>query len=230
MLMRSSSLLRLVLALGVSIICLAASAQTAKLPGKVLEENGDPIPGATVRFKNQRGGVITSQDGSFLINTTGKGTLVISALGFLEKEVEVNGTGEIKVSLAKNNKQMDEVVVTAYGIKRDKNTLPYAAQTISGDEANKTRVTNIASGLSGKVSGLAIIQSNAVGGSVNVVIRGAKSLTGNNQALFVVDGVDRSVFGRWLFDGARSKRSMQAQRMARCALLGLGRDDDDVGP
>src|ERR1700748_2913136 len=132
MLMRSSSLLRLVLALGVSIICLAASAQTAKLPGKVLEENGDPIPGATVRFKNQRGGVITSQDGSFLINTTGKGTLVISALGFLEKEVEVNGTGEIKVSLAKNNKQMDEVVVTAYGIKRDKNTLPYAAQTISG--------------------------------------------------------------------------------------------------
>ncbi len=189
MLMRSSSLLRLVLALGVSIICLAASAQTAKLPGKVLEENGDPIPGATVHFKNQRGGVITSQDGSFIINTTGKGTLVISALGFLEKEVEVNGTGEIKVSLAKNNKQMDEVVVTAYGIKRDKNTLPYAAQTISGDEANKTRVTNIASGLSGKVSGLAIIQSNAVGGSVNVVIRGAKSLTGNNQALFVVDGV-----------------------------------------
>jgi TonB-linked SusC/RagA family outer membrane protein len=81
------------------------------------------------------------------------------------------------------------VVVTAFGIQREKNTLPYAAQQIDGGEVNQTKVGNVASGLSGKVSGLQITQGNAIGGSVNVVIRGAKSLTGNNQALFVVDGV-----------------------------------------
>ncbi len=70
-----------------------------------------------------------------------------------------------------------------------KNTLPYAAQQISGDDVNKTRIGNVASGLSGKISGLQITQGNGVGGSVNVVIRGSKSLTGNNQAMFVIDGV-----------------------------------------
>lgn len=187
MLMRSSLMLSLAFAL--SILCLSGFAQTAQLPGKVLEENGDPVPGATVRFKSQKGGVITKDDGTFSIPSSGRGTLVISALGHSEKEVDITGLAQVTISLTKTNKSLDEVVVTAYGIRRAKNTLPYAAQTISGDEANKARVTNIAQGLSGKVSGLQIIQSNAIGGSVNAVIRGTKSLTGNNQALWVIDGV-----------------------------------------
>jgi TonB-linked SusC/RagA family outer membrane protein len=166
-----------------------AMAQTIKLPGKVMDEKGDPVPGASIRFADQRGGVITSDDGTFTINSPLKGELIISALGFTEKKVDITGLTTLTVSLVKANKELDEVVVTAYGIKRAKNTLPYAAQTISGDEANKVRVTNISAGLSGKVSGLQIIQNNEIGGSVNVVIRGAKSLTGNNQALFVIDGV-----------------------------------------
>lgn len=197
------------LAFALSILCLSGFAQTAKLPGKVLDENGDPIPGAAVRFKSQKGGVLTSQDGTFIINSTGTGTLIISALGFVEKEVGIDGKLQVTVSLSRSNKQLDEVVVTAYGIRRAKNTLPYAAQTISGDEANKARVTNIAQGLSGKVSGLQIIQSNAVGGSVNVVIRGTKSLTGNNQALFVVDGVpfDNTIINSSTFSSTTSPNS-----------------------
>ena len=181
----------LALAFAFSILCLSGFAQTAKLPGKVLDETGSPVAGATVRFKNSKGGTLTQDDGTFAISTTptGKGILIISALGYAEKEIDVAGLSQVTVSLVKTNKNLDEVVVTAFGIRRAKNTLPYAAQTISGDDANKVRVTNIAQGLSGKVSGLEIRQNNSVGGSVNVVIRGAKSLTGNNQALFVVDGV-----------------------------------------
>ena len=177
----------MLMAIGITTLCVHA--QTINLPGKVLDQNGDPIPGASVRFKGQHGGVITKDDGTFSVKSSLTGTLVISALGFADQEVDISGKTAISVTLVKANKELDEVVVTAYGIKRAKNTLPYAAQQISGDEANKTRVTNIASGLSGKVSGLQIIQNNEMGASVNVVIRGAKSLSGNNQALFVIDGV-----------------------------------------
>lgn len=178
----------LVFVFALSLFGLASFAQTTKLPGKVLDENGQPVSGATIRFKNQKGGTISLEDGTFSISSTGKGTLIISALGYTEKEIDVAGLSRVDVSMTKTNKNLDEVVVTAMGIRRSKNTLPYAAQQITGDEANKVRVSNIAGGLSGKVSGLEIRQNNTPGGSVNVVIRGIKSLSNNNQALFVVDG------------------------------------------
>lgn len=181
--------LMVVMVMAIGLGTLHVDAQTIKLPGKVLDMDGNPIPGATVRFKDQHAGVITKDDGTFTITSSLKGTLVISALGYVEQDVDITGKTTLTVSMAKSNKELDEVVVTAYGIRRAKNTLPYAAQTISGDEANKTRVTNISAGLSGKVSGLQVIQNNQIGGSVNVVIRGMKSLSGNNQALFVIDGV-----------------------------------------
>jgi TonB-linked SusC/RagA family outer membrane protein len=181
----------LMLTCALSLFCLLAISQTVSLKGKISDEDGYPISGATIRIKGKKSGVISKEDGTFSIPSPAGsgGLLMVSAIGFVEQEMPVNGQADLAVTLKKSNKQLDEVVVTAYGIKRDKNTLPYAAQTISGDEANKTRVTNIAAGLSGKVSGLQIIQNNAIGGSVNVVIRGAKSLSGNNQALFVIDGV-----------------------------------------
>jgi TonB-linked SusC/RagA family outer membrane protein len=183
-----SILLMLFAAFVLGIPCQQATAQTINLTGKVLEENGDPIAGASIRFQGSKGGVITQEDGTFTIKSSLTGTLLITALGHADKTVDVTGKTSITVSLTKTNKQLDEVVVTALGIRRAKNTLPYAAQQISGDEANKVRVANIAGGLSGKVSGLEIRQNNSVGGSVNVVIRGIKSLSSNNQALFVVDG------------------------------------------
>jgi TonB-linked SusC/RagA family outer membrane protein len=182
-----------VLALGIP--CQKANAQSINLPGKVLDENGDPVAGASVRMQGSKGGVVTKDDGTFTIKSSLKGTLLITALGFGDKSVDITGLTSVSVTLTKTNKELDQVVVTAYGIRRAKNTLPYAAQTISGDEANKVRVSNIANGLSGKVSGLEIRQNNSIGGSTNVVIRGIKSLSGNNQALFVVDGspIDNSI-------------------------------------
>src|ERR1700761_138962 len=181
--------LMVVMLLAIGLPILSIHAQTINLPGKVLDQNGDPVAGASVHFKGQRGGVITKDDGTFTVKSALTGTLVITALGYADQEIDIAGKTSVAVTMVKTNKELDQVVVTAYGIKRSKNTLPYAAQQISGDEANKVRVDNIAQGMSGKVSGLQIIQNNALGGSVNVVIRGAKSLTGNNQALFVIDGV-----------------------------------------
>ncbi|MFT5252229.1 MAG: TonB-linked SusC/RagA family outer membrane protein [Flavobacteriales bacterium] len=159
------------------------------IKGKVVGEDGLTLPGANIYVKGASVSVQTDIDGSFEIKVPSNSSiLVISYIGMITKEV-VARNSFLTIILKGEGQKLDNVVVTAFGIKRKKNTLPYAAQQISGDEVNKTRVGNIASGLSGKISGLQITQGNSVGGSVNVVVRGNKSLTGNNQALFVVDGV-----------------------------------------
>jgi TonB-linked SusC/RagA family outer membrane protein len=157
--------------------------------GKVVDGKGLTIPGANIHVKGSSITVQTDIDGSFIIKVPTKTSiLVVSFIGMETKEVSI-GSGFLTVVLKEEGQSLNEVVVTAFGIKRKKNILPYAAQQISGDDVNKTRLGNVASGLSGKISGLQITQGNSVGGSVNVVVRGNKSLSGNNQALFVVDGV-----------------------------------------
>lgn len=174
------------------ILCCASlisPAQSTSLPGKIIDETGAPVPNASINLKGKSGGVVSKDNGEFIITSTGSGTLVISAVGYVTQEISISGLQRVDVTLKKSNEQLESVVVTAYGIRREKNTLPYAAQQISGDDVNKTRIANVASGLSGKISGLQITQGNGIGGSVNVVIRGSKSLSGNNQAMFVIDGV-----------------------------------------
>jgi len=211
-----------------SLCCQFASAQTTPLTGKVSDENGAPIPAATIRFKGKRSGVIAREDGTFSIPSTGRGVLIVSALGFTEKEINTDGLSTVSISLQKSDKQLDEVVVTAMGIRRAKNTLPYAAQQISGDEANKVRVSNLASGLSGKVSGLEIRQNNTPGGSVNVVIRGIKSLGSNNQALFVVDGapLDNSI----RVSGSASSSGASNSGLGSGGGYDLGNTASDINP
>jgi len=174
------------------ILCCASLltwAQSTNLTGKITDESGVPVANVSIGIKGKSGGVVSNDNGEFTLSSTGKGTLVISAVGFETQEIKIDGLQRVTVTLKKTNTQLESVVVTAYGIRREKNTLPYAAQQISGDDVNKTRISNVASGLSGKISGLQITQGNGVGGSVNVVIRGSKSLSGNNQAMFVIDGV-----------------------------------------
>ena len=157
--------------------------------GKVVDQSGIPLPMATVLAKGTTVSVLTDFNGNFTIEMPDKVTkLVVSYIGMQSQEVTIKSTA-MTIVLVEEEQNLKEVVVTAFGIKRKKNLLPYAAQQISGDDLNKTRLNNIASGLSGKISGLQITQGNSVGGSVNVVVRGNKSLSGNNQALFVVDGV-----------------------------------------
>ncbi len=165
-------------------------AQTRTVTGKVTDEAGAPIVNASVLVKGTFSGTTTGTDGTFSLKVpTGRNILLFSAVGMGEKEVSITGLNSVDVTLSQSGVAMEEIVVTALGIRRAKNTLPYAAQQVTGDDVAKTRTGNAASSLSGKVSGLQIIQGNSIGGSTNVVIRGMKSLTGNNQAMFVVDGV-----------------------------------------
>lgn len=175
--------------IAVLVLCTAmALGQNKTMSGQVKDTKGDPIPFATIKIKGTSSAVAADANGNFTISAAPNATFVISAVGFEQTEVKASSSGNLLVSLNTLD-AMREVVITAQGVKRTRNQLAYAAQTIGGDEVSKTRSNNFISGLSGKVSGLEIRQSNGLGGSTNVTMRGVKSFVGNNQALFVVDGV-----------------------------------------
>ena len=170
-----------------------AQAQNRSVSGKVTDRaTNEGLPGVTVVVKGQPTiGTSTNADGSFSISGVPDNaqTLVMSYVGFASQEVSIAGVSNVTVALGADTKQLNEVVVTALGIERTRNSLAYSATTVTGSDITIARNPNAINGLSGKVAGLAITQTNTLGGSSNVVIRGTKSLTGNNQALFVVDGV-----------------------------------------
>ncbi|MEJ7770104.1 MAG: TonB-dependent receptor plug domain-containing protein, partial [Chitinophagaceae bacterium] len=173
----------------------ASYSQSRQITGQVKDESGNPVPFATVSTKRSlndvpSGGTSADANGFFKIDAGNATSIVISSAGFTNKEIAlVEGTNNITVELGSSAQLINEVVVTALGIRRNKNQLPYAAQQINGEAVSQNRSGNFVSALSGKVSGVEIRQGNAMGGSTNVVIRGTKSLTKNNQAMFVVDGV-----------------------------------------
>jgi TonB-linked SusC/RagA family outer membrane protein len=175
--------------LAVLVLCTAmALGQSKTMTGTVKDTKGDPIPFATIKIKGTTNAVAADANGNFTISAPQNATFIISAVGFEQTELRAGSSGTLIISL-NTAEQMSEVVVTALGIKRSKNTLPYAAQIVAGEDVSKMRSGNAFSALSGKVSGLQINQGNGMGSSTNIVIRGTKSITGNNQALFVVDGV-----------------------------------------
>lgn len=171
------------------IFCASVFAQTKTTKGRITDQQGQPVPFATVRIKGSNKGVSADADGNFTIKADMGATLVVTGTGLTATEVAVNTDGLLTVTVNRKNSNLTEVVVTALGIRRSRNSLPYAAQQIQGGEVDKMPSTNFVSNLSGKVSGLTITQSNAVGGSTNAILRGFKSLTQTNQALFVVDGI-----------------------------------------
>ncbi len=168
-----------------------ANAQTRTITGKVTSsEDGQGIPGVTVQVKGTTVGTVTDLDGKYTLDVPGDAkTLVFSYVGMTTKEVPIGNSNVIDVTLEPEAINMDEVVVTALGISREKKSLGYATQKVTGDEINKVKTDNFINNLQGKTAGVNIKVNNNLGGSANVVIRGNSSLTGNNQALFVVDGV-----------------------------------------
>jgi TonB-linked SusC/RagA family outer membrane protein len=164
-------------------------AQNVRVTGTVVSgDDNEPIVGASVMAKGTSIGTITNLDGQFDLNVPASARiLIISYIGMQSEEV---GAGtDLRVVLKSTTQALGEVVVTALGISRDKKTLGYAVQQIGGEDVNTVKTNNFVTALSGKVSGLQIKNTTNFGGSVNVLIRGASSLTQNNQALFVVDGV-----------------------------------------
>src|SRR5690606_9740745 len=105
------------------------------------------------------------------------------------QSVTIGNQSVINVVLAPDVREVSEVVITALGGERNRNELAYSAQEVDGDQITRTRTPNFVDALSGKVAGLDIRSNNTMGGSTNVIIRGYSSITGNNQALFVIDGV-----------------------------------------
>jgi len=153
-------------------------------------EDGTPIPGVSVRLQGTAVGTSTDAEGKFQIKLSGSANVLqFSSIGYKAQSITVGGSNVVNVSLANDAQSLSEVVVTALGISRNRNEVAYAAQTLEGSAVSENRSPNLGSSLSGKVSGLEIRQNNTMGGSTNIVIRGVKSMTGNNQALFVIDGV-----------------------------------------
>jgi TonB-linked SusC/RagA family outer membrane protein len=148
------------------------------------------IPGAAVRVKDTSIGVLTDVNGKYSINVPqGSTTLQFSFIGMKPQEVEIAGRTNIDVVLETEMTGLQEVVVTALGVSREKKSLGYATQSVSGESVSTVKTGNFINTLSGKIAGVNIKANGNMGGSTNIVIRGAKSLTGSNQALFVVDGV-----------------------------------------
>jgi TonB-linked SusC/RagA family outer membrane protein len=165
-----------------------AFSQTKTVTGRVVDKTGQPVPFATVRVKGTKVAVSADANGYFSIKANSTETLEVTATGIAPTSVPVGDGTEITVTATRSS-NLDEVVVTAMGTKRSKNSTPYSTQQISGNDLTKTVTTNLVNNLSGKIAGLQITASNAMGGSTNTILRGFRSLTQSNQALYVVDGV-----------------------------------------
>ncbi len=182
---------RLTMFLAGLLICMSAAAQT-QVNGTVLsEEDGQPMIGAAVRIEGVKVGMLTDVNGRFSVTMPkGKTKLNISYVGYLPQTVVAKDG--MRVFLKQDAAALDEVVVTAMGISREKKALGYAVSELKGEELLKSRggLSNPVNALQGKVAGLQISSgAGSMGGSSKVLIRGVNSLSGSNQPLFVVDGV-----------------------------------------
>ncbi len=158
--------------------------------GKVTDDKGLPLPGATVRIKGSTKGTVTDVSGAFTIDASPGDILVVSFLGYASEEMTVGSLAALTIVLKEAQNELDRVVVTALGIKKEAKSLAYNVQEIGAKEINTVKDANFVNSLSGKVAGVSINSSSSgPGGSVRIVMRGTKSIAGNNNALFVVDGV-----------------------------------------
>ena len=165
------------------------SVQAQSISGTVSDENGVPLPGATVLVEGTQNGVSTDFDGNYSIDASSGDTLVFSFVGYSSQSVVVGSSATVNVSLQPDN-ALSEVVVTALGVKRNVKAVGYSITQVDGGELSDNKTTNAINALQGKVAGV-MVTGSAMGakGSSRVVIRGTSSLTGNNQPLYVVDGI-----------------------------------------
>jgi len=179
--------------------------------GKITSaEDGSALPGASIVVKGTTQGAVTDVDGQYSINAPDQNdVLIFSFIGFQTEEINIDGRTVIDFSMILSTETLDEVVVTALGISKEKKALGYAVTEVSGADLNQVKESNVINQLSGRVAGVVITQSTSGPGSGSrVVIRGNNSLTGNNQPLYVVDGipVDNSGFGSAAGSGTANYR------------------------
>ena len=194
-----------------------AVAQNQKATGTIVDETGEPLAGVSVIVKGKAGGVATNIDGQFSINAKPGDTIVFSYVGYASAEVKYAGT-PINIALKPSATNLDEVVVTALGIKKDKKSLGYAIDDIGAEELMRNKSTNAINSLAGKIAGVNITQAGgAAGAGSQIILRGGTSLERDNQPLFVVDGViydnSTTVAGNSAFDGSQAAASTSSNRV-----------------
>ena len=169
-----------------------ANAQTKVITGNVTgADDGLPIPGVTVMVPGTTVGTTTDFDGNYTLSVPGDATVLsFSFIGMVAQEVEIGGRSVINVVLQTSSTALEEVVVTALGISREKKALGYSVTEVGADDIESTPATDVVNALAGKVAGVRINNSSgAAGGSTFVEIRGSASITQNNQPLYVIDGI-----------------------------------------
>ncbi|MFO7822567.1 MAG: SusC/RagA family TonB-linked outer membrane protein [Cyclobacterium sp.] len=181
-----------------------AYSQTRVLTGTVVaEEDGTPIPGVTVLDKTNQTGTTTDVDGKYSINVNENTVLVFSFIGFSNQEFTVGNRSQLDVEMSEDASELNEVVVTALGLTKEKRKLGYAVSTVNSDVMDKAREPNVANSLTGQVAGLVVKGTNGgPQGSSNIVLRGLPSISGTGSPLFVINGVpmdnsQRGSAGQW---------------------------------
>lgn len=187
--------------------------------GRIVDTKGEPLIGVTIMEKGTTNGGITDYDGNYTLNVSSSAVLQYSYIGYKSVEMSIAGKTVIDITMHEDTEVLDEVVVTALGIKREKKMLGYAVQELKSDELNKTGDPSVTSALQGKVAGLQMNTSaTGLGGSTKITIRGNSSLSDNNQPLWIVDGVPFS-------DNSTSDASMYGGVDRGGASLDINPDD-----
>ncbi|MDH5602720.1 MAG: TonB-dependent receptor plug domain-containing protein, partial [Cyclobacteriaceae bacterium] len=159
------------------------------ISGTVTDENGEPLPGVSITVKGTTQGVVTDLDGNYNVQVAEGAVLVFSFIGYVTIERAISAQTVINISMKPDITELSEVIVTAFGIEREKKALGYAAQEVGQKDLSQARDLNVANYLKGKVAGVQVSNSaSGTGGSKSVTIRGYSSLT-ENQPLYVVDGI-----------------------------------------
>jgi TonB-linked SusC/RagA family outer membrane protein len=190
----------------------AAVPPIAALRCLVLDDHGQAVPFASIRFIGKKGGAIADEDGWFTIRIAKGDSLLISGTGIRDTayrmaDLRPSPPGTLLIRVIRKPGMLSQIVITPFGLPREKTRISYAVQEITQDEWDKVPTLNITDNLAGKVAGLQVTSENTMGGSANVILRGLKSLTQSNQALFVVDGIpidntNHSIGGYDLGNGA----------------------------
>lgn len=181
-------------------------AQNGVVNGTVVDPNGVPLPGVNIVEKGTNNGASTDFDGKYSIEVSSSATLVFTYVGFVTKEEAVNSRTVINVTLEESLEALDEIVVTALGIKKEKKALSYAVQEVDSETIAAAANPNVTSALQGRAAGVNVTSAGGVGGKPRIDIRGTSSLTGNDDLLWVIDGVpfsteDTSTDAEGLFGG-----------------------------
>ncbi|QWX82944.1 SusC/RagA family TonB-linked outer membrane protein [Cellulophaga sp. HaHaR_3_176] len=165
-------------------------AQEKTISGTVSDQDGLPLPGVNILVVGTSNGTQTDFDGNYTIKADTGTTILFSYVGQKDNKVVVGSSSTINIQMTEDAEALEEVVVTALGIKKAEKSIGYAVQNVKGDDIAQSREANLVNALSGKVAGVQITNSSgAAGASSRIVLRGASSITGNNQPLFIIDGI-----------------------------------------